>query len=725
MINLNKSLCNKTKILLGFCFSLALFLHAQGSPPELSATGDQAYCIGSPIKIVTNFTITDLDDTTIDFFYIQISSGYQVGFDRLELSGTHPTISQSWNMNEGKLTLTSSTTPGMLLTELENAVKDVVFVTTATSVITEKLFSLSADDANYLPETDHFYQFISASNITWKDAKIAAENSTYYDRQGYLATLTSELEASFAGKQASGSGWIGGSDEETEGEWKWVTGPEAGTVFWRGQVNGTTPNFAFWNNNEPNDFRDNNTTGEDYAHITDPSIGVPGAWNDLPNTGGTDLYIPRGYIVEYGKPGDNSLNIVASTSIYLPQILSTTSATLCESGSANISAAPSEGDILWYDAQTGGSLLAAGNTYTTPFITENTTYFAAITVNGCNSYSRTPVTVLVNPRPQITSTTNDLLCSGSALLSAEANQGDVYWYETATSTTPIFIGDTYQTPSLDATTSYFVEANNLGCISANRTKVTAEIDSLLPDFSLLQPEFILCEDIGTVDLVTVNPQGNYTYVWKREGSLLAENTASINVNISGIYTVSAISEAGCISDELTILVSDSEKATITTTDVIITDDSNNNSIQVANTNLGNGVYEFALDDEFGTYKDEGIFQNLSTGVHVLYVRDKGGCGTASLVFSILAYPKFFSPNGDNQNDVWQISGFDETFYTLSTVFIYDRFGVLLYKMDNNEGWNGIVNGKPAPSNNYWFKVTLTDINDLSIEKTGNFSLIRK
>ncbi len=281
MINLNKSLCNKTKILLGFCFSLVLFLHAQGSPPELSATGDQAYCIGSPIKIVTNFTITDLDDTTIDFFYIQISSGYQVGFDRLELSGTHPTISQSWNMNEGKLTLTSSTTPGMLLTELENAVKDVIFVTTATSVITEKLFSLSADDANYLLKTDHFYQFISAPNITWKDAKIAAENTTYYGRQGYLATLRSQEEANFAGKQASGSGWIGGSDEETEGVWKWVTGPDAGTVFWNGAVNGSTSNgkVTAWNYDEPNDFKGNNSTGEDYAHITDASIGIVGAWN--------------------------------------------------------------------------------------------------------------------------------------------------------------------------------------------------------------------------------------------------------------------------------------------------------------------------------------------------------------------------------------------------------------------------------------------------------------
>ena len=174
------------------------------------------------------------------------------------------------------------------------------------------------------------------------------------------------------------------------------------------------------------------------------------------------------------------------------------------------------------------------------------------------------------------------------------------------------------------------------------------------------------------------------------------------------------------------MVSDSEKATITINDVIITDDSNNNSIQIANSNLGNGVYEFALDDEFGPYKDDGFFQNLSTGIHTLFVRDKRGCGTASLVFAILSYPSFFTPNEDGQNDVWQILGFNSDFYTNYTILIFDRFGKLLHKINNNEqGWNGNYNGKLLPSGDYWFKVSYTDINDLSLEKTGNFSLIRK
>ncbi|MGY8911203.1 MAG: Ig-like domain-containing protein, partial [Flavobacteriales bacterium] len=456
------------------------------------------------------------------------------------------------------------------------------------------------------------------------------------------------------------------------------------------------------------------------------SIGMPGAWNDLPNVGGTGLYIPRGYIVEYGAPGDVTLSIVASTTIYMPTIESTTNGTICESGFTTISATSSDGDVLWFDAQTGGTQVATGNDFTTPTLTTNTTYFATVSVDGCTTLGRTPVTVIVNPKPTILNTTNDLICSGNAILSAEASAGIVNWFETATSTTPIFTGNDFTTPNLVATTSYFVEANNSDCESIDRTEVIAVVDNTVPDFDLLQNVFILCEDLGSVTLETINAQDNYSYVWKNEGTVIAGDSETITVTSSGFYSVLAISEAGCESLEQTIVVRESEKATIIKDDVIITDDSDNNSIQVANQNLGNGDYEYAIDDEFGIYKNEGFFQNLSTGMHTLYVRDKGGCGTESFVFSILGYPKFFTPNEDGVNDFWRISGFDRVFYPTSEIFIFNRFGNLIFKFDeNSQGWNGDYQGRKSPSNSYWFRAILTDINGFSIEKIGNFSLIRK
>ncbi|SDR65638.1 gliding motility-associated C-terminal domain-containing protein [Polaribacter sp. KT25b] len=726
MIKMTKTVQFVNKIIVFLLLMLSTFLYSQtDNAPSITADGRQVFCTGNAIYIVTDFSITDIDDTTIETFFIQISTGYQVGFDKLEVSGIHPSIRSTWSSSEGKLTLTSSVVGlEMLLTDLESAVKDVVFTSSTTNVVAEKFFSLSIGDANYLPSTDHFYEFVDNQSITWSDAKIAAENRTYFGRQGYLATLTSKEEADFAGKQASGAGWIGGSDAGSPDVWKWVTGPEAGTIFWNGGVNGSSPNFAFWNTGEPNNF---DNRGEDYVHITAPGIGVSGAWNDLTNIGDdTGDYEPKGYIVEYGIPTDSPINIVATTSIYIPQILSTTTATICESGSTIITATPSEGEILWFDASSGGTQLAKGTSYTTANLTTSTTFYATISVDGCTTLQRTPITVTVNQIPVIIATDNDLICSGTANLKATASAGQVNWYESLTSTIPLFTGTNYTTPDLNVTTTYYVAAINADCNSVSRTPVTAVVDATIPEFDVMQNTYVLCNDVGSVTLETTNQQGNYTYVWKKDGVIISGNTTSNTVSTIGDYTVSAISDAGCTSEEKAISVINSEIASITKNDFIIVENSNNNTIYVNNPNLGIGNYEFALDDEFGIYRNVGFFEYISTGIHTLYIKDTLECGTQEYQFAILGYPRFFTPNEDGDNDIWKIEGYNKDFYTVSEVYIYDRFGKLIYTIDkNSDGWNGDSNNGKAPSNDYWFKTILTDINGYSVEKTGNFSLIRK
>ncbi|WP_158224824.1 lectin-like protein [Brunnivagina elsteri] len=172
------------------------------------------------------------------------------------------------------------------------------------------------------PVNGHFYEFVPSTGIAWTAANTAANDTgnKYFGRQGYLATITSSTEQNFVQQRVAGNGWIGASDTENEGTWKWVAGPESGTTFWNGAVNGTVGTvdpgrYANWvPGDEPNDFG-----GEDYAHVigTDAILkssdgtSARGFWNDLANSGSTGNYQVQGSIYEYGGLAEDSTQLIA------------------------------------------------------------------------------------------------------------------------------------------------------------------------------------------------------------------------------------------------------------------------------------------------------------------------------------------------------------------------------------------------------------------------------
>ena len=217
--------------------------YSQNMPPIITVEGNQEFCGNAPMNIVTAVSITDPDagDTTLDNVFVQVSGGYTVNQDLLVLNGVYPNITSTWSAVEGKLTLQGPAN----FTEFVDAISNVTFQTTQTNFSLDKVFSINLGDANYLPFTDHYYLYVASDGITWTAARNAAEDLDYFGLQGYLATLTSQEEAQFAGEQSQGTGWIGASDAAVEGDWRWVTGPEANTLFWMGAVDGVPVNNEF------------------------------------------------------------------------------------------------------------------------------------------------------------------------------------------------------------------------------------------------------------------------------------------------------------------------------------------------------------------------------------------------------------------------------------------------------------------------------------------------
>lgn len=141
--------------------------------------------------------------------------------------------------------------------------------------------------ASYLDSNGHYYKAISGNYESWSAASTAASSSTYNGMSGYLATITSQAEVAVVSELGVG-GWLGGSDDAVDGEWRWVTGPESGSLL----------SFTNWATGEPNNFF---AEGEDFLEMKANS----GLWNDARGIEPLEFAI-----VEYGGQSAPVMNPV-------------------------------------------------------------------------------------------------------------------------------------------------------------------------------------------------------------------------------------------------------------------------------------------------------------------------------------------------------------------------------------------------------------------------------
>ncbi|WP_396157112.1 T9SS type B sorting domain-containing protein [Flavobacterium sp.] len=242
---------------------------------------------------------------------------------------------------------------------------------------------------------------------------------------------------------------------------------------------------------------------------------------------------------------------------------------------------------------------------------------------------------------------------------------------------------------------------------------TPKID-LEEDIVICLPETDALIDGGILD---GSPSTDYQYAWYTNAAPMGITTPTLLVTTPNVYSVDVTNAFGCTNTRV-ITVTGSQIASIQSIDVF--DLADINSILVTVTGLGD--YEFALDDINGPYQSGNLFNNVPMGLHVIYVRDRNGCGSVGpITVPVLGIPQYFTPNGDGYNDYWNVKGVSAQFNYLSRILIFDRFGKLLKQIGTTGlGWDGTFNGKPMPGDDYWYSIEFEDGRNAK----GHFTLKR-
>ena len=128
----------------------------------------------------------------------------------------------------------------------------------------------------------HTYLLVGTP-MTWYDA-----NDYCLRLGGHLATITSQEEDDFLSNLAVNTYWLGGTDRDSEGEWRWIIGESF--------------DYQNWEYGQPDDSLDNNEGCENYLCGNFPN------WNDYPG----NYLFP--FVCEFESESGCSLMLSASVS---------------------------------------------------------------------------------------------------------------------------------------------------------------------------------------------------------------------------------------------------------------------------------------------------------------------------------------------------------------------------------------------------------------------------
>jgi VCBS repeat-containing protein len=147
------------------------------------------------------------------------------------------------------------------------------------------------------PDNNHIYEFVNTP-VSWQEAKTLAASKSLSGAQGHLVAIMSADENDFLVSHMDvitrgydgNEAWIAASDADQEGAWKWVAGPDNGSLLssgftdWGYSFGPDLANGVVWPHNR--------WDSADYGALT-TTYNVSGEWFNM------DGNTPMSFIIEY------------------------------------------------------------------------------------------------------------------------------------------------------------------------------------------------------------------------------------------------------------------------------------------------------------------------------------------------------------------------------------------------------------------------------------------
>ncbi|MBT1689131.1 FG-GAP-like repeat-containing protein [Dawidia soli] len=179
---------------------------------------------------------------------------------------------------------------------------------------------------------------------------------------------------------------------------------------------------------------------------------------------------------------------------------------------------------------------------------------------------------------------------------------------------------------------------------------------------------------------------------------------SLTVNYTGLPTCTST-----ISKAITVLAPEAPEIIASAPDICP-----GKTVTLSLTAMYTSIEWFSGSASIGTSPTVDITE---PGSYAVAVQNTNGCaGRSDVVIDrsadcstvVIVVPNMFSPNGDAQNDRWEIRGIDSV--PDCTMKVFDDRGVKLWDKNGYDinGWDGTYNGKALPDGVYFYILTCPD-----------------